>query len=139
MKNLPHKIFAFVAAAGIFAAAIPSIAEGGVIVKPRQPEKKAAPAKTPTPAKAPAKAPASRGNKALAARCFGKIRVVNIGEDFKVRVVNVGEDLRVQRVKIAPNGPGKWQYVNIGEDYKVRFVDIGEDFTIRFVEINPGI
>ena len=70
---------------------------------------------------------------------YGRVRVVDIGEDFRVRVVDIGEDLQVQKVDIAPDQCGKWQFVDIGEDFKIRFVDIGEDFKIRFVDACPGI
>jgi len=65
-------------------------------------------------------------------KIYGKVREVNIGEDYKVRVVQIGEDLRVRKVSMGANGPGQWEMVSIGEKFKIRFVSIGEDFTVRF-------
>jgi hypothetical protein len=70
---------------------------------------------------------------------YGKVKVVNIGEDIKVKVVNIAEDIKVKVVKIAPDNCGLWQYVNIGEDIKIKFVDIGEDIKVKFVDIGEGI
>ena len=69
---------------------------------------------------------------------YGKVKIVEIGEDFKVRIVNISEDLKVEIVNISPYECGKWEFVEISEDFKVRFVEIGEDFKIRFVDISPG-
>ena len=57
----------------------------------------------------------------------------------KVKVVEIGEDIRVKIVEIAPDKCGKWQYVEIGEDLRVKFVEIGEDIRVRFVEIGEGV
>lgn len=76
--------------------------------------------------------------RAVAEILYGKIRVVDIGEDYKVRVVDIGEDLRVRLTPFADRR-GQWNYVKIGEDYKIRFVDIGEDIKVRFVDIGEGV
>ncbi|MCD8284503.1 MAG: hypothetical protein LUD39_06285 [Opitutae bacterium] len=77
--------------------------------------------------------------RAKAAICFGRIRLVRTGEDFKVRVVSSGEDLRVQIVNSDESAIGKWHMTRGGCQYKVRLVTIGEDFTIRIVDSNPGL
>ena len=76
--------------------------------------------------------------RAVAETLYGKIRVVEIGEDYKVRVVNIDEDLRVRLTPFA-NRRGQWNFVEISEDYKIRFVDVGEDIKIRFVDIDEGV
>ena len=77
--------------------------------------------------------------KAKAARCYGRIKITNVGADFRVRCVSIGADLRVEIVPLAANSPGLWEIVEIAEDYSVEFVEIGEDFSIEFVNIAPGV
>ena len=69
---------------------------------------------------------------------FGKVRIVDVGEDYKVRVVDFAEDLRVLRVSHGAISCGKWEFVDFGGDFKVRFVDVGEDLKIRYVEYGEG-
>lgn len=78
--------------------------------------------------------------RAIARKLYGRIRFVDVGEDYRVRVVNVGEDLRVRIVwGAAANGCGQWLIRSVGEDYKVRIVDVGEDLRIRFVDVGEGL
>ncbi|EJP16949.1 hypothetical protein LEP1GSC037_2109 [Leptospira interrogans str. 2006001854] len=72
-------------------------------------------------------------------KLYGKVRVVNIGEDFRVTVVRNGEDLKVETGMINPDSCGRWQFVNIGEDFKIRYVDLDADFTIRLVTNGAGL
>lgn len=76
--------------------------------------------------------------KNIAKTLYGRIRLVEIGEDYRVRPVEIGEDLRVRIVEIGENSVGRWRFVDIGEDYRVRLVDIGEDLKVRFVEIGES-
>lgn len=69
---------------------------------------------------------------------YGKIRFVDIGEDYKIRFVPVGEDLRIKYVFAGANSTGEWEIVDIGEDYKVRIVPIGEDIKVREVIVGEG-
>ena len=82
----------------------------------------------------------SAKRKEIASTVYGKIQLVNIGEDYKVRVVNAGEDLRVcvYNASGTCRKPGQWQFVSTGGK-KVRFVNIGEDFSIRFVDAGEGV
>ncbi|MCR5697857.1 MAG: hypothetical protein K6G73_12865 [Marinilabiliaceae bacterium] len=74
-------------------------------------------------------------------RLAGKVRIVDVGEDFKVRVVDVGEDLIVRRDDFATSKSkiGRWRFVDIGGDFKIRIVDVGEDFKIRYDDIRCGV
>lgn len=73
---------------------------------------------------------ASDSRSEIAKKLYGRIRIVDIGEDYRVRRVDIGEDLLVN---LAMDGtlPGAWKLVAIGEDYRVRFVDIGEDIRVK--------
>ena len=63
---------------------------------------------------------------------YGKVKVVNAGEDFKVRKVRSFGNLRVREVKY-PKKCGQWEFVETFEDFKIRYVDALEDFSIEFV------
>ncbi len=73
-----------------------------------------------------------------ACKIYGKIKLVESGEDVKVKVVSSGEKLRVRYVTENPNAPGQWELVVTGAQYKVKIVDSGEDFTIREVKSGEG-
>jgi hypothetical protein len=68
---------------------------------------------------------------------YGKVKIVEAGEDLKIRVVESGEDLRVHLVDFRSDHCGEWQIVEVGEDFRVRFVEAGEDFRIRYVDYRP--
>ena len=69
---------------------------------------------------------------------YGKIRFVDIGEDYKVKFVIAGEDVRIKYVLAGANSPGEWDIVDIGEDYKIRVVSFGEDFKVKEVIAGQG-
>jgi hypothetical protein len=71
-------------------------------------------------------------------KIYGKIKLVENGEDVKVKIVNSGEKLRVRYVTENPSAPGQWELVVTGAQYKVKIVDSGEDFTIREVKSGEG-
>jgi len=73
-----------------------------------------------------------------ACKVYGKIKLVESGEDVKVRVVGSGEKLRVRYVTESAVAPGQWELVVTGAQYKVKIVDSGEDFTIREVKSGEG-
>lgn len=70
---------------------------------------------------------------------FGKVRIVEYGEDFKVKAVEYSEDLKIQTTSYLQSDCGKWYFVEYGEDFKIRFVDYSEDFKIKYVEYSPGL
>ena len=74
---------------------------------------------------------------------YGKIRLVDYGEDVKVRVVNELDATVNLKVKVVgdfgfSDEAGLWELVHIGEKFKVKLVDYGEDFTVQFVSNNWG-
>ena len=69
---------------------------------------------------------------------YGRIRLVNSGEDFRVRIVDSGEDVRVRYVNSGANSKGRWRIVSSGEDFRIRIVNSGEDFRIRKVNSGEG-
>lgn len=71
-------------------------------------------------------------------KIYGKIKLVESGEDVKVKIVSSGEKLRVRYVTENPSAPGQWELVVTGAQYKVKIVDSGEDFTIREVKSGEG-
>ncbi len=72
-----------------------------------------------------------------AAKCYGKIQVVNAFADYKVKIVTAFPDLRVE-VTPFPDGVGKWQFVNAFPDYKIELVEAFEDFAVEFSPF-PGL
>ena len=72
---------------------------------------------------------------------YGKIRLVDYGEDVKVRVINELDykvNLKVKIVSDFADEAGKWQFVDFGEDFKVRVVEYDEDFTVQMVSYDWG-
>ena len=78
---------------------------------------------------------ASDSRSEIAKKLYGRIRIVDIGEDYRVRRVEIGEDL-VVNLSMDGTRPGAWKLVAIGEDYRVRLVDIGEDIRVRIRNFN---
>jgi hypothetical protein len=76
------------------------------------------------------------GNTACA--IYGKIKIVDYGEDYKVKKVDYGEDLKVKWVDYGEDSKGKWKEVDYGEDHKIKWVDYGEDFSIKIVDYGEG-
>lgn len=72
-------------------------------------------------------------------KLYGKVRIVNYGEDIKVRIVNYNSDIKIRYVDYSPSSCGKWQKVNYGEDIKVRFVDSGQDIKVEIVNNGEGL
>ena len=48
---------------------------------------------------------------------YGKIKVVDYGEDYKVKFVDYGEDLKIKYVDYGEGEVGKWKTVDYGEDF----------------------
>jgi len=69
---------------------------------------------------------------------YGKIKIVEFGEDYKVKNVSFGENLKVKYVSFGEDNVGKWKIVEFGEDYKIKFVDFGEDIKVKFVDFGEG-
>jgi hypothetical protein len=72
-------------------------------------------------------------------KLYGRVRIVNAGEDVKVRIVNAGENLRVEFSSIEYSQCGRWFFSQSGENVKIRFVEAGEDITVRVHPNNPGL
>lgn len=69
---------------------------------------------------------------------YGKIKIVDYGEDYKVKKVDYGEDLKIKWVDYGEDNKGKWKEVDYGEDFKIKWVDYGEDFSIKEVDYGEG-
>ena len=69
---------------------------------------------------------------------YGKIKIVEYGEDYKVKFVNYGEDLKIKYVSYGENKVGNWKLVEYGESYKVKIVEYGEDYKVKDVEYGQG-
>ena len=72
---------------------------------------------------------------------YGKVKIVDVGADFKVKEVEYIPNLKVLRVEAFPDRCGRWQFVEDNEfsDFTIQFTDGCPDFTIQFVEAFPGI
>lgn len=73
-----------------------------------------------------------------ACEIYGKIKIVEYGEDYKVKKVDYSEDVKVKWVDYGENSKGKWKAVEYGEDFKIKWVEYGEDFSIKEVEYGEG-
>jgi len=69
---------------------------------------------------------------------YGKIKIVEYGEDYKIKFVEYGEDLKIKYVSYGEDEVGKWKIVEYGEDYKVKIVDYGETYKIKDVDYGQG-
>ena len=43
---------------------------------------------------------------------YGKIKLVDYGEDYKVKYVDYGEDIKVKFVDYGEDSKGKWKFVD---------------------------
>lgn len=73
-----------------------------------------------------------------ACEIYGKIKIVDYGEDYKVKLVDYGEDLKIKWVDYGEDNKGKWKEVDYGEDFKIKWVDYGEDFKVKEVDYGEG-
>ncbi len=69
---------------------------------------------------------------------YGKIKIVEYGEDYKVKIVEYGEDLKIKWVDYGEDNKGKWKKVDYGEKFKIKWVTYGEDFKIKEVTYGEG-
>ena len=69
---------------------------------------------------------------------YGKIKIVEYGEDYKVKFVDYGEDLKIKYVEYGEDEKGKWKLVKYGENYKIKIVEYGEDYKVKDVEYGEG-
>jgi hypothetical protein len=69
---------------------------------------------------------------------YGKIKIVEYGEDYKVKIVDYGEDLKIKWVDYGEENKGKWKKVDYGEKFKIKWVTYGEDFKIKEVTYGEG-
>ena len=84
--------------------------------------------------------PAHPNNNAVIRGChlYGKIKIVEYGEDYKVKFVDYGEDLKIKYVDYGEDEQGKWKLVDYGENYKIKIVDYGEDYKVKDVDYGEG-
>ena len=69
---------------------------------------------------------------------YGKIKIVEYGEDYKVKFVEYGQDLKIKYVSYGEDKVGKWKLVEYGEDYKIKIVDYGENYKVKDVDYGEG-
>ena len=84
--------------------------------------------------------PAHPNNDSAVRGChlYGKIKIVEYGEDYKVKFVDYGEDLKIKYVDYGEDEQGKWKLVDYGENYKIKIVDYGEDYKVKDVDYGEG-
>ncbi len=78
--------------------------------------------------------------KEIAYKLYGRIKIVNSGEDYAVRIASYAPDLDVCLVELSQyaDRPGYWMIVENNEDFRVRFVQYAEDISIQFVANGGG-
>ena len=78
--------------------------------------------------------------KEIAYKLYGRIKIVNYGEDYTVRIASSSPDLDVCLVENSQyaDRPGYWMIVENNEDFRVRFVPYSEDISIQFVDRGGG-
>ena len=69
---------------------------------------------------------------------YGKIKFVELGEDYKIKFVDNFENLKVKYVEFGEQQEGNWEIVDFGEDYKIKVVESDEDFTVKQVSYGEG-
>lgn len=69
---------------------------------------------------------------------YGRIKIVDSGEDYRVRVVTAGEHVRIKYVDYGERSQGLWRLVESGENYRIKMVTAGEHFRIREVTAGYG-
>jgi len=70
---------------------------------------------------------------------YGKVKIVEYGEDFKVELVEYGEDLDVKVVEYGADDCGEVKLVEYGQDVKVRVVEYNADLKVKIVKYSPGL
>lgn len=73
------------------------------------------------------------------AKIKGKIKFVEIFEDYKVEITEMMPDLKVKIVDNVLDREGEWQIVDTMPDIKIKIVENFGDFSIQFVENFPGV
>lgn len=72
--------------------------------------------------------------KLIANGLYGKIRLVQSGEDFRVYPVSGSADLSVYITSGDTRKPGEWKFVASGEDFKVKITSgLPADLTVKFI------
>ncbi|CAN2175087.1 hypothetical protein MCEMRE203_00148 [Candidatus Nanopelagicaceae bacterium] len=69
---------------------------------------------------------------------YGKVEIVDYGQDFDVQIVDYGQDLKVEEVSYGAYSCGKWEIVDYGANFKIKLVSYGADFKIKIVEYGAG-
>lgn len=72
-------------------------------------------------------------------KLYGKVKIVDYGEDIKIKYVDYSEDIKVKFVSSSADDCGEWQIVEYGEDLKVKIVDYSEDLKVKEVTSSPGM
>ena len=72
-------------------------------------------------------------------KLYGKVKIVEHGQDFQVKVFTWGANLHIQIRNTTQRECGEWQFVEWGEDFTIKIVDYGQDFSIQYVTYSPGL
>ena len=70
---------------------------------------------------------------------YGRVQVVETGEDLEVKIVEYSADLEVKIIDYTSDDCGYWRFVESAPDVRIRFVEYGADLNIKFVEYSPGL
>ncbi len=72
-------------------------------------------------------------------KIFGKVKIVEWGQNFQVKTFTWGADIHVKVTNGVQRNCGEWQFVEWGEDFSIKIVDYGQDFSIQYVTYSPGL
>lgn len=78
-----------------------------------------------------------KGDKTLP--LYGKVKIVESGEDFQVELVEYGADLEVKIVDYNADRCGEIHLVEYSADAKVRVVENNGDIKVKIVKYSPGL
>ena len=70
---------------------------------------------------------------------YGKVKIVESGEDFRVELVEYGADLEVKIVDYSADKCGEIHLVEYSADAKVRIVENNGDIKVKIVKYSPGL
>lgn len=70
---------------------------------------------------------------------YGKVKIVESGEDFRVELVEYGADLEVKVVDYSADRCGEIHLVEYNADAKVRVVENNGDIKVKIVKYSPGL
>jgi len=70
---------------------------------------------------------------------YGKVKLVEYGEDYRVEIVEYNADLNIKIVDYNADDCGEVKIVDYGEDVRVKIVQYNGDLTVKVCKYNSGL